>query len=120
LAYQTFRHLFERKDLPRFFAFLSLLSISALFGTLYEIEEFSEDVLVNHRQIRLGDGYDTAGDLSANVAGCAVTTLLLYALLRVSETKKEGRAPLAESPISPSPVPAEDWDDRERRPRWRP
>ena len=45
------------------------LGLVALFGDLYEIEEYLEDRFYHGRQVRLGDGPDTADDLLWNLAG---------------------------------------------------
>ena len=39
-------------------------------GALYEIEEYSEDVLTSSH--RLGDGFDTANDLLLDILGAAI------------------------------------------------
>ncbi len=53
----------------RFFCALLIIGTTNLFGALYEIEEYLEDVFVHHRPLRLGDGPDTADDLLMNLLG---------------------------------------------------
>jgi murein DD-endopeptidase MepM/ murein hydrolase activator NlpD len=49
---------------------LFVLGISNLFGVLYEIEEYLEDLLIRQgRWLRLGDGPDTVNDLLFNLLG---------------------------------------------------
>lgn len=45
------------------------LAFTALFGDLYELEEYLEDVFYHGHQVRLGDGPDTANDLMLNLTG---------------------------------------------------
>ena len=45
------------------------LGLVALFGSLYEIEEYLEDRFYHERRVRLGDGPDTADDLLWNLIG---------------------------------------------------
>lgn len=65
-----------------------LISIGSLFWTLYEIEEFLEDVLINKRQIRLWDGYDTAWDLLMNVIWCVAVVLILLVVIKDKKRTK--------------------------------
>ncbi len=57
------------------------LAFTSFFGDLYEMEEYLEDVLYHHRQVRLGDGPDTANDLMMNLIGGTVTGAI-YLLTR--------------------------------------
>lgn len=45
------------------------LAFTALFGDLYELEEYLEDELYHKRTVRLGDGPDTANDIMLNLMG---------------------------------------------------
>ncbi|MDD5377418.1 MAG: hypothetical protein PHH16_04895 [Candidatus Gracilibacteria bacterium] len=81
LIFIVLKDTLEEADIGKFLTSAILITIGSFFGTLYEIEEFLEDVLIHHRQIRLGDGYDTAGDLSMNVLGCIVMTLILWKIM---------------------------------------
>ena len=45
------------------------IAFTALFGDLYELEEYLEDSLYHGRQVRLGDGPDTANDIMLNLTG---------------------------------------------------
>ncbi len=55
-------------------------------AALYEIEEYSEDMLFDTN--RLGDGYDTANDLFVGLLGVLTTSLLIYLYFR-STRKRE-------------------------------
>jgi len=56
---------------------LFVLGLSNLFGILYEIEEYLEDLFIRQaRWLRLGDGPDTANDLLFNLLGSLAVALL--------------------------------------------
>lgn len=63
-----------------FVGFFSWTSAS-LVGTLYEIEEYLEDVINHTPGRRLGDGPDTASDLLWNVVGSGVMILIVTFVL---------------------------------------
>lgn len=54
------------------------ISVTSLFGSFYEIEEYLEDAFYNHRQVRLGDGPDTANDLLLNLYGATAVGIIYY------------------------------------------
>ncbi|MDP3784704.1 MAG: hypothetical protein Q8R12_01345 [bacterium] len=80
-ALAIFSTLRQKIYLPLFLILFLSLSLVALFGSLYEIEEYLEDRFYHERQVRLGDGPDTADDLLWNLAG-GVLVGALYALSR--------------------------------------
>lgn len=57
-----------------------IIALSNLFGVLYEIEEYLEDVFIHKRPLRLGDGPDTADDLLMNLLGAILIALIIYFL----------------------------------------
>ncbi|MBI2024290.1 hypothetical protein HYT00_02810 [Candidatus Giovannonibacteria bacterium] len=66
------------------FIIIIALSLTSFFGSLYEIEEYLEDAFYHKRQVRLGDGPDTANDLLLNLYG-ALAVGIIYALLYKKE-----------------------------------
>ncbi|MBI3305495.1 hypothetical protein HYZ80_04195 [Candidatus Parcubacteria bacterium] len=70
---------------------LFVVSIGAFFGSLYEIEEYLEDLWKWHRQVRLGDGPDTANDLLFNIVGAiaVVAAVVLWQRLRARSSARE-------------------------------
>ncbi len=62
----------------------AVVAAAAFFGSLYEIEEYLEDLWRWHRQVRLGDGPDTANDLLLNIVGAiaVVAAVALWQRLR--------------------------------------
>ena len=68
-ALAIFSTLRQKIYLPLFLILFLSLSFVALFGSLYEIEEYLEDRFYHERQVRLGDGPDTADDLMWNLIG---------------------------------------------------
>lgn len=60
---------------------ISVVAIGALMGVLYEIEEYLEDLWKWHRQVRLGDGPDTANDLLLNILGALVVAVIASAMV---------------------------------------
>jgi hypothetical protein len=74
--------LFQKKyALPLFLILTLSLGSTAILGDLYEIEEYLEDKLYHGRQVRLGDGPDTADDLMWNLTG-GVLAGAVYILVR--------------------------------------
>lgn len=59
---------------------VGVVALGALAGALYEIEEYLEDAWKWHRQVRLGDGPDTANDMLLNIVG-ALTVAVLAAIV---------------------------------------
>lgn len=51
------------------------IAIAALFGSLYEIEEYLEDFFTGSH--RLGDGFDTANDLMLDIIGAIIIVLVI-------------------------------------------
>lgn len=70
-----------KEKLPIFLILFLALGFVALFGSLYEIEEYLEDRFYHERQVRLGDGPDTADDLMWNLAG-GILAGAIYAAFR--------------------------------------
>jgi len=68
-ALAIFSTLRQKIYLPLFLILFLSLSFVALFGSLYEIEEYLEDRFYHERRVRLGDGPDTADDLLWNLIG---------------------------------------------------
>ena len=60
---------------------LFVFCILSTLGTIYEIEEYLEDVFFHSN--RLGDGYDTANDLLMNNSGAFITLLIIYLIWHV-------------------------------------
>ncbi len=57
---------------------LLILGLSNLFGALYEIEEYLEDLIIRDgKWLRLGDGPDTANDLLFNLLGSLAIVFIL-------------------------------------------
>lgn len=56
------------------------VAIAMAMGSIYEIEEYSEDVLFKSH--RLGDGFDTANDMLCNALGAAVIIIILVIIRR--------------------------------------
>lgn len=65
----------QKKDFGRFGIGVFLIAITALFGVLYELEEYLEDYFTGSN--RLGPGTDTANDLLWNLLG-GLTVLVFY------------------------------------------
>ncbi len=68
----------QKYALPLVLTIFLALGFVALFGDLYEIEEYLEDRLYHGRQVRLGDGPDTADDLMWNLAGGAAVGVIYF------------------------------------------
>ena len=77
----------EKYKMPLLAMILICLAFTALLGDLYEIEEYLEDALYHGRQVRLGNGPDTANDLMLNLLGGALTGII-YLTLRKKWGKK--------------------------------
>jgi uncharacterized membrane protein YjdF len=56
------------------------LAFTALFGDLYELEEYLEDELYHKRTVRLGDGPDTANDIMLNLTGGLIAGAVYLAI----------------------------------------
>jgi len=78
VALTVFSNLKRENALPIFLILFLALSSTAFFGSLYEIEEYLEDTLYHGRQVRLGDGRDTANDLMLNLLGGAAVGLVYF------------------------------------------
>lgn len=65
-------------ELSQRFRMVITFTITATAGTLYEIEEYLEDVFTGSH--RLGDAWDTGLDLTMDLAGplCALCCLMIY------------------------------------------
>lgn len=70
---------------------VSVVAMGALFGALYEIEEYLEDAWKWHRQVRLGDGPDTANDLLLNIIGAiaVVAAVAVWQRLRLRNSTRD-------------------------------
>ena len=88
LVYAVLKEKLYNSHFGKFFNSVILITIGSFFWTLYEIEEFLEDLLINHRQIRLWDWYDTAWDLTMNVLWCVLATLMIIFLMERHKSKK--------------------------------
>lgn len=66
---------------------LLVATIVITAGVFYEIEEYLEDVLFGSH--RLGDGFDTANDLSMNVLGAFLPALIMYFYLRRNYVQRD-------------------------------
>lgn len=65
--------------LSRFSQIFYPICVASFMGTLYEIEEYTEDIFFHTN--RLGDGYDTANDLLLNNTGALFFCLLVYIII---------------------------------------
>lgn len=59
---------------------LLALGSDVFLAVLYEIEEYSEDIIYHSH--RLGNGFDTANDLLMNLTGAVVASVLIYFLIQ--------------------------------------
>lgn len=73
-----------KEKLPIFLILFLALGFVSFFGDLYEIEEYLEDRFYHARQVRLGDGPDTADDLMWNLIG-GLGAGILYAVFKKSK-----------------------------------
>jgi len=78
LLYTFFKSWMPRHNYPVDHAALAFVTVSvtALIGSLYEIEEYLEDYF-RHIAMRLGDGPDTASDLLFNLLGAVLIVVLI-------------------------------------------
>lgn len=72
--------------LRRFEVFMASIGVTTLGQVIYEMEEYYEDFFTGSH--RLGDGFDTANDLSLGLYGAIAATLILFWFYRVWKTKK--------------------------------
>lgn len=74
-----------------------VVAMGAFLGSLYEIEEYLEDAWKWHRQVRLGDGPDTANDMLLNVLGAlaaaVIAAIVVYLRHRHGAFQPEGVEP---------------------------
>ena len=84
-ALAIFSTLRRKIYLPLFLVLFLSLSFVTLFGDLYEIEEYLEDRFYHERQVRLGDGPDTADDLMWNLMGGIAAGVIYLSLNRFSK-----------------------------------
>jgi hypothetical protein len=80
-----YRALFERQKvvpLPRTEIVLSGLGVGMICATLYEIEEYLEDLLTGSH--RLGNGFDTADDLASDLLGGLLAAVLVIGLPKLT------------------------------------
>ena len=68
----------EKYKMPLLSIIFISLAFTALFGDLYEMEEYLEDKFYHGRQVRLGDGPDTANDLMLNLSGGAIVGAIYF------------------------------------------
>ena len=81
VAIAMFAHYREKHKISLALMLFISISFVGFFGSLYEIEEYLEDAYYHHRQVRLGDGQDTANDLLMNlVGGFAASAVYAYFL----------------------------------------
>lgn len=76
---------------------LAAVALAAFFGSLYEIEEYLEDAWKWHRQVRLGDGPDTANDILFNILGAlavaVIASIVVYLRNRHGASQPGGMEP---------------------------
>ncbi|MBI2624026.1 hypothetical protein HYW67_00845 [Candidatus Parcubacteria bacterium] len=70
---------------------LFIVSMGALFGSLYEIEEYLEDLWKWHRQVRLGDGPDTVNDIIFNILGALAVAIIAAFIVRKRHVDRSSR-----------------------------
>ena len=80
LSLAIFSALRPKFYLPIFLILFLSLCLVSLFGDLYEVEEYLEDKFYHARQVRLGNGPDTADDLMWNLIGGVMVGLIYYRL----------------------------------------
>lgn len=84
-VYEFFR---KRLFLSPFLSAIVYISIGSTIGMLYEIEEYLEDLFINKRLLRMGDSYDTGGDLLMNLLGCiCIVQFIMYRERKISKEK---------------------------------
>lgn len=89
LVFIVLKDILKNANLGKYLNLAILITFGSFFWTLYEIEEFLEDILINHKQIRLWDGYDTAWDLLSNVSGCIIMALIIFFLIKSKKINKK-------------------------------
>lgn len=75
-----------RWRIPQGMVYFFTLQTSVLLAVLYELEEYTEDLLYGTN--RLGDGMDTANDLALNLLGGLVTLLIVIVYRRRQQQKQ--------------------------------
>jgi len=88
LAFFILKGIFLRRDLflsNKFIGFFSFL-IANFLGILYELEEFFESLFLHNN--RLGDRFDTPGDLFFNMMGALVGVLIVLIIQRARDLGK--------------------------------
>ena len=75
LTFDVAWRLAQKHKMPLWFSSFSAIAATALFGALYEIEEYLEDYFTGSH--RLGDGPDTANDLMLDIIGAVVIIALI-------------------------------------------
>lgn len=78
-----FMHRLDRLRLAIFIAAVSAISL----GAIYEVEEYTEDLVYGTQ--RSGLGTDTANDLSLNFLGIVLMSLLLWFILSRQRKKSK-------------------------------
>lgn len=73
--------------LPRSVVLWLALATAMAFGSLYEIEEYLEDVITG--SYRLGDGFDTANDMFMNTTGAILVLLLAWLLYKHRQKSRQ-------------------------------
>jgi uncharacterized membrane protein YjdF len=79
LAFDIAWRLAQKHKIPLWFSSFFTIAATALFGALYEIEEYLEDYFTGSH--RLGNGPDTANDLFLDIIGAIVIILAINAIL---------------------------------------
>ncbi len=79
LAFDVAWRLARKNEMPLWFSNFFAVSATALFGALYEIEEYLEDYFTGSR--RLGDGPDTANDLMLDVLGAIIIVFIINIII---------------------------------------
>lgn len=68
----------NKNSIPSVVRAFVVVGATNLIGVLYEVEEYLEDLFLNRKVLRLGDGPDTANDLLMNLAGSAIFIILMW------------------------------------------
>jgi uncharacterized membrane protein YjdF len=90
LAFDIAWRLAQKHKIPLWFSSFFTIAATALFGALYEIEEYLEDYFTGSH--RLGDGPDTANDLFLDIIGAIVIILAINAILFFSKNHSNLKA----------------------------
>ncbi|EKE26565.1 MAG: hypothetical protein ACD_4C00241G0003 [uncultured bacterium (gcode 4)] len=83
------REKFENAKFTKTFQWIIIISMTTTLWALYEIEEYAEDVLINHRLLRMGNSFDTGDDILMNLLWGIFMVVLLISYFKLRKFLNE-------------------------------